>query len=361
MSVVDTLQTSPKPIKFKELLPGCGFIIHSPKMQYLALQIRQFAPTNASVLICGETGTGKELIAQSIHKLSDRHRKALTIIDCTNLTDSLINSELFGDEKGSFTGAIGKAGLFEASDKGTVFIDEVSELPFEHQSKLLRILENGTIRRVGGTTHKSFDIRVIVATNRLLDELVRLKKFRLDLYYRLKGLEIKVPALRHRPEDIPILAEYYLRKFAEEFNKPTVSLSAQAINQLEKHNWRGNVRELRNTIRTTVLISQSDTIENIEFFEEPDLHDEDINFDVLTLEQAEKVMIERALKRNMGVQKDAARDLGITARVMNYKLGTLEVDWKRYGGLKTEYASTRNGSNGRESTEDVADSIVRMT
>ncbi len=243
------------------MLPQCTeadtpkLIVHSPKMQRIAKLIERVAPTDETVLITGETGTGKGLLAREIHERSLRRRKEFVIVDCTSLSEHLIESELFGHERGAFTGAtMLKKGLCEFADGGTLFLDEISELPHGMQSRLLHVLEERQIRRVGGLKYYSVDIRVIVATNQKLDELVAQRKFRSDLFYRLNVLEIMVPPLRDRPEDIQVLVEHFRRELKEQPDFPPDILKVLGL-----YKWPGNVRELRNLVHRCSVLS-ADTV-----------------------------------------------------------------------------------------------------
>jgi Nif-specific regulatory protein len=210
--------------------------------------------TSATVLITGETGTGKELIARAIHERSNRKDKLFVAQNCSALPESLLESELFGHKKGAFTGAVAdKKGLFEIAHQGTMFLDEVGEMDPVLQSKLLRVLQESEIRPVGAMYPRKIDSRVIAATNRKLEEEVASGKFREDLYYRLNVFPIHLPALRDRNEDIPALAEHYLEKYCREFNRPHMQLSPEAIGLLQSYRWPGNIRELQNEVQRIVI------------------------------------------------------------------------------------------------------------
>ncbi|MDY6934812.1 MAG: sigma-54 dependent transcriptional regulator [Spirochaetota bacterium] len=228
--------------------------------------IEKIAPTDSTVLITGESGTGKELIARAIYNHSSRKDMHFIPVDCSTLAESLLESELFGHTKGSFTGAsTGKRGLFEIADNGTLFLDEVSNIPMDTQKKLLRVLESREFRPVGSEKVKRVDIRLIAATNRNLKMMIEKEKFREDLYYRLNVFSIDVPPLRKRPEDIPILAYNFLRQICQTLDKRPKEFSKEAMDIMMKYNWPGNVRELRNAIERLVIISDDDLLssENI--------------------------------------------------------------------------------------------------
>ncbi|WP_179414673.1 sigma 54-interacting transcriptional regulator [Mucilaginibacter sp. E4BP6] len=219
------------------------------------------APINTSVLILGESGTGKEIIARAIHQLSPRKEKPVVIINCASLPATLIESELFGHEKGAFTGAIERRkGKFELADKGTVFLDEIGEMPIELQAKLLRVLQEGEIERIGGYEKIKVDVRIIAATNRDLEKEVAAGRFRLDLYYRLCVFPINLPPLRERKEDIPNLAFHFLKKFSRRFNKNVTEISKNALELLIAHRWPGNIRELENVIARNILLSPDNVL-----------------------------------------------------------------------------------------------------
>ena len=227
-------------------------------------QAKMVAPMDTSVLILGESGTGKELIAHSIHKVSARRYKPFIIVNCGTLPANLIESELFGHEKGAFTGAIARrAGKFELADGGTVFLDEIGELPIELQVKFLRVLQEREIEPVGGKP-KKINVRVIAATNKDLEEELAAGRFRIDLFYRLNVFPLNLPPLRHRKEDIPLLAEHFLKKYATAEGKPITPLSKETINALIQYNWPGNIRELENTIQRNLVLAHGAAIESLE-------------------------------------------------------------------------------------------------
>ena len=224
--------------------------------------VRLVAPTETSVLIQGETGTGKELIARAIHSVSRRSDKPLIKVNCAALPTGLVESELFGHEKGAFTGAIAKRiGRFELADGGTIFLDEIGELPPDAQSKLLRVLQEREFERVGGSTSLKVDVRVIAATNRDLLKSVRERTFREDLYYRLNVFPLQLPPLRERREDIPLLVHFLVNKFTTRTGKKIESVSRQAIDRLLAYEWPGNIRELENIIERAVIVAPGTMLE----------------------------------------------------------------------------------------------------
>jgi len=243
-------------------------ITRSKPMQNILEHIRLVGPSESSVLILGESGTGKELVAQTIHEMSRRKTKPLVVVNCGALPANLIESELFGHEKGAFTGAVEKRiGKFEQADGGTIFLDEVGELPLDTQAKFLRVLQEKEIEPIGGK-NKKVDVRIIAATNRNLEEEVASGGFRMDLFYRLNVFPISVPTLRERKEDIMLLADHFLKKFAEDEGKTIEGFSPNVINKMENYHWPGNIRELENLIRRTVLLTTINTVN--EFYHQPE-------------------------------------------------------------------------------------------
>jgi transcriptional regulator with GAF, ATPase, and Fis domain len=262
--LTDRLQAESEYLR-REIATSHGFddIIGTSDAILATLQkVQSVAHTEATVLLHGETGTGKELLARAIHSRSRRHDRPLITVDCATLPPSLIESELFGYEKGAFTGAReSKAGRFELADEGTIFLDEIGELPLELQSKLLRVLEDGEIRRLGGKKEKRLNVRVIAATNRNLRQEVGEGRFRDDLYYRISVFPIEVPALRERREDIPALASFLVSRYAARFGKPIRAVSPHSLEALMAYDWPGNVRELRNVIERSVILCTADILE----------------------------------------------------------------------------------------------------
>ena len=224
--------------------------------------IRRAAPTNATVLIMGESGVGKELVARAIHRNSTRSGESFVQVNCAAIPEELIESELFGHEKGSFTGATEKqTGKFELADKGTIFLDEVGDMSQRTQAKVLRVLQEGEVERIGSQKTIKVDVRVIAATNKDLEEAIEKGDFREDLYFRLSVIPVRVPPLRERTEDVPLLVQHFVAQFAAENNFRPKSLSPAALDVLKRHAWRGNVRELRNTVERLLIMVEGDTIE----------------------------------------------------------------------------------------------------
>lgn len=272
--------------------------------------------SKATVLILGETGTGKELVAKAIHYNSARSEKPFLPVNCAALTESLLESELFGYVKGAFTGAVkDKLGVFETADGGTVFLDEIGDISPRLQQVLLRVLENGEIQPVGSTTRKKVDVRVVTATNRNLEELMRSSAFRADLYYRLNVISIRLPSLAERKEDIAALASHFLRKYSAENNKPITGIAKEALSMLEAYDWPGNVRELENVIERATLLEITSEITPESLPEKvrnslnnpPAVFDEDLK----TLEEVGKAYIIKVLEKTGGNKAKASDILGI--------------------------------------------------
>jgi two-component system, NtrC family, response regulator HydG len=242
-------------------LEFCGMVGRGPAIQEVFGMIRRLAPHVRTVLVTGETGTGKELVARGLHKLGPRNAKRFITVNCSAVVESLFESELFGHVRGAFTGATeNKAGLFELADGGTLFLDEVGELPSAVQAKLLRVLEEGEVQRVGSLEPRKIDVRLIAATNRDLRAEVAAGRFRNDLYYRLNIVEIKLPPLRDRREDVPYLTAAFVRNFSQRFNKPLVGLTPGAERLLSDARWDGNVRQLRNVIERACILAEGDFV-----------------------------------------------------------------------------------------------------
>jgi len=240
-----------------ERLEHFGMIGRSPAMQELFSMVRRLAPHARTVLVTGETGTGKELVSRALHDLGPRREKRFATVNCSAVVETLFESELFGHLRGAFTGATqDKAGLFEAAHGGTLFLDEVGELPLAVQAKLLRTLENGEVQRVGAVEPRRVDVRVIAATNRSLDEEIARGRFRSDLYYRLNVVEVTIPPLRDRLEDVPYLTAAFVRRCSREFGKVVSGITPEAEERLQQWAWPGNVRELKNTIERACLLCE---------------------------------------------------------------------------------------------------------
>ena len=240
-----------------------GIVGHSPLMIEVVQRLLKVAPTNLTVLITGETGTGKEVFAQAIHGLSNRKKFPFVSVNCGAIPETLLESELFGHEKGAFTGAVDqRKGFFEVANKGTIFLDEIGEMPISTQVKLLRILESGEFSRLGSSDIHKVDVRIVTATNRDLEYEVRNGRFRQDLYFRLNSVPIKLPALRKHPEDIPLLASYFANKVSTKNGHSFIGFTQDALHLLQEQPWQGNIRELRNTIETVVTLEQGFPIDS---------------------------------------------------------------------------------------------------
>ncbi len=243
------------------LYPVEGMIGDSPQMQDVCRKISKIAPTDSTVLILGESGTGKELVARALHKQSRRSGGPLVTVNCAAIPDTLVESELFGHEKGAFTSAnSARTGLVESADGGTLFLDEIGELPLLAQARLLRVLQNGEIRRVGSEQSKHVDVRLVAATHRDLRQLVQTQAFRSDLYFRLRVVELNLPPLRERGEDVIKLAGVLLKKVCKNLNRPPLKLSPAALAQIRGYGWPGNVRELENTMERAVILAEAEEI-----------------------------------------------------------------------------------------------------
>jgi two-component system response regulator HydG len=304
-----------------------NIIGRSDAMDKLMETVAQVAPSDATVLLTGESGTGKELIAGAIHFNSLRKKEPFIKINCAAITETLLESELFGHEKGSFTGAERrKEGKFRQADGGSIFLDEVSEMSLAMQVKLLRVLQEREIVRVGGDEVIKIDVRVIAATNRNLIEEVEKGNFREDLFYRLNVVSLNMPSLRERQEDIPLLAQHFLTQFAEKNHKDIKGLTPQAMDSLLKYSWPGNIREVMNTIERAVVLSRA------EYLDEGDLSlivrnehaAPHINQGNVPLEDVERNTVLETLEAAAGNKSEAARRLGITRRTLHKKL-------KKYG------------------------------
>lgn len=291
--------------------------------------IARVAETDATVLIQGESGTGKELVARAIHAHSLRRGKPFVAVDCGTLAESLLESELFGHERGAFTGAVGlRRGLLEQAHQGTCFLDEIADISPTLQSKLLRVLQEREIRRVGGSASIEVDVRVLAATNKNLEQLVEQAKFREDLFYRLNVVSIKLPPLRDRPEDIPALAQHFLQRYGDTGTKRVVSIAPEAMTLLSRSSWPGNVRELEHTIRRAVVLTPHSMIlpEDLPMAIQhpPSAPGESTGSACKTLEQLEREHILRVLDSHQGDQEAAAHALGIHRKTLLRKL-------RRYG------------------------------
>ena len=325
-------------------------LARSPKMKEIMEVVAQVAPTQSTVLVTGESGTGKELIARAIHHNSPRREHPFISINCGALPDELLESELFGHTKGSFTGAVAnKKGFFEVADGGTIFLDEIGDTSPAMQIKLLRALQEKVIRRVGGTEEIAVDSRVITATNRDLEMLVREKKFREDLFYRINVIPLRLPPLRERKEDISHLAYHFFDRYKKEMGKRISAISEEAMAALTSYDWPGNIRELQNVIERAVALESSDTVRAVSLPLEirnrqdvarrmvSDLGEEGIDLEAM-LEQIREHYMREALARRGGVQSQAARLLGMTFRSFRYFARKYQMV-ERYGAAEVAAAA----------------------
>jgi len=312
-----------------------NMIAKDEKMQQVFSLIEKVAPTTASVLITGESGTGKELVARAIHFNSPRREAPLISLNCAGLPEHLLESELFGHEKGAFTGAVAlRKGRFELADGGTIFLDEIGEMPMNLQAKLLRVLQEKSFERLGGSRTLQIDVRIVAATNRDLKEAVSRSEFREDLYYRLNVLHLHLPPLRDRAVDIPLLVNHFLDKFAKRLSRPDLKISTPALRHLTRLPWEGNIRELENCIERAAILCNHDLIELADLQLDTELSGPlaatDLQPDVAHLppgqrlpeylDAIEKTLIEHALEAANNVQAHAAEGLGITKSLLQYKM-----------------------------------------
>lgn len=292
----------------------------SPGLMHVLELVRKVAKTDANVLITGENGTGKELIAQEIHRLSARSGEVLVSVDIGSISETLFESELFGHMKGAFTDARDdRQGKFEIADKGTLFLDEIGNLSFHLQSKLLTAIESRQIVRIGSNRPIPTDIRLICATNRNIESMVAKGLFREDLLYRINTIVIELPPLRERGNDIVILTDFFLKKYTWKYNKPDLKINMQAYDKLLTYSWPGNIRELQHTIEKTVILSDSNIIKPDDLYLRHS-GSADESFPFATLEEMEKQMIRKALDKNNGNYTAAADQLGVTRQTLYNKL-----------------------------------------
>lgn len=304
-------------------------VTKSPKMEKILSITSRVAKSNSTVIIRGETGTGKELIARALHFGSNRQNKPLITVNCAALSENLLESELFGHEKGSFTGASTQhIGRFEQANGSTLFIDEIGDISLQTQVKLLRVLQFGEFERIGGTKTIKVDVRVVTATNRNLEELIENSQFRQDLYYRINVISINLPALRERKEDIPLLIKHFIKKYSKENNKDVTDISKEAFNHLMHYHYPGNIRELENIIESSIVMSRGEIITINDFT--PDImassesatlnpHNFINSYDE-KLEAFETTMMRDALELKNGNQSQAAKLLGMTERHLRSRM-----------------------------------------
>jgi formate hydrogenlyase transcriptional activator len=310
---------------------GFGEIIGESKaLRDVLEQVGKVAATDATVLILGETGTGKELVARAIHNMSKRQSKSFIKVNCASIPSGLLESELFGHEKGAFTGAVAKKiGRLELADQGTVFLDEIGEIPMVLQPKLLRVLQDQEIERLGSVHTLKINFRLIAATNRDFSQAVREQQFRSDLYYRLSVFPIRVPPLRERREDIPLLVQHFVRKFANRMNKSITSITTKTMDVLQQWHWPGNIRELENFVERSVILTHGSVLQS----PLKELEAASVEVDDDTLEAMDREHIIRALQQSrgrLGGINGAAERLGMNRTTLQSKLKRLGIDPRPY-------------------------------
>jgi two-component system response regulator AtoC len=314
-----------------------NIISKNERMRQIFDTIQKVAKYKSTILIAGESGTGKELVAKAIHFNSDRSDHPFIPVNCGAIPENLLESELFGHTKGSFTNAVRtKKGLFEEADGGTMFLDEIGELPLQLQVKLLRVLQDGEIRRIGDSKAITIDVRIIAATIKDLDKEVREGKFRDDLFYRLNVLPIKIPPLRDRKEDISILVDHFIHKYSRELNKPIEGITPEALNPLLNYNWNGNVRELENVIERAIVLTESKQIQvdNLPIEIQNPREESRLSLlnDELSIKKASRYLeidlIKKALNKTKGNHTHAAKLLEISHRALLYKIKEYGIEVK---------------------------------
>ncbi|MEJ2639123.1 MAG: sigma-54 dependent transcriptional regulator, partial [Desulfosarcinaceae bacterium] len=297
--------------------------------------VKKVARSNVNVLVLGESGVGKERVARMLHQMSPRRKKPFVVVDCGSTPAGLLESELFGHVRGSFTHAVSdKKGLIETADKGTLFLDEIGNISPEMQTRLLRFIEDRKIRKIGDLKEIPVDCRIVAATNADLSEDIKAGRFREDLYYRLRVVTLKIPNLKERREDIPILAEHFMNTYCRQYKMDPVELPPETLRWLGDYPWPGNVRELKNAIEAGIVLCRNGRLlpEDLHqtILPEPDQADafepESEDEAPFSLEENERIAILRALKQTGGVQKDAAELLGISRRAIHYKIKKYDID-----------------------------------
>ncbi len=316
---LNELKSEQKALK-KELNRNERVLIgNSPAIQRVIEVVEKVAKTDANVLITGENGTGKELIAKEIHHLSSRHNELLVMVDVASLTETLFESELFGHKKGSFTNAIDdRTGKFALAHKGTLFLDEIGNIPLHLQAKLLSVLQTRTIIPVGSNKEVPVDIRLICATNKNIEQMIAANQFRQDLLYRINTIHIDLPPLREREGDIQLLATYFLQYYGNKYSKSDISINGAAMEKLKKYHWYGNIRELQHVIEKAVILCNGNLIKPDDFYFNPGILTNSL--ESITIEEMEKKMIIQAMKKNNQNMSAAASNLGITRQTLYNKL-----------------------------------------
>jgi len=318
-------------LKLEDKFDFSGVVGQSPAMLRILDKLRRAAASSVTVLLQGESGVGKELLAEAIHYNSPRKGQRFIPVNCAGLSDSLLESELFGHVKGAYTGALSdRKGFFEMADGGTLFLDEIGDMPMAMQAKLLRVLEDQVVTPVGSTTGTQIDVRIICATNQKLAEKIEEKEFRQDLFFRVQGVNIEIPPLRRRREDIPQLLEYFVGKFAQDENRQVKGFTPAALRILKSYNWPGNVRELRNSVKTMVVLADAEFLDvadlPFEMHRQNSEPDQMNNLAGINLNELEKTAIRRTLEMVDGNRELAAKMLGIGERTLYRKI-------KEYGIL----------------------------
>jgi transcriptional regulator with GAF, ATPase, and Fis domain len=310
---------------------------NSPSLRIAISRCQEVAPTDASVVLLGETGTGKELFARAVHNRSARRARPFVRVNCAALPPTLIESELFGHERGAFTGAVSmRQGRFELADKGTIFLDEIGDLPLEVQAKLLRVLQEGEFERVGSSQSRKVDVRVVAATHQDLESAVRNSSFRQDLYYRLNVFPIALPPLRERAEDIPRLTWYFINRRQRALNRKIVRIPSAVLQTLQQHSWPGNVRELQNVIERALIHSTGDTLV---LDGPPGVSIAQLSGEVGTLEGVERRHIEQALRRcgwRINGAGNAAERLGLHPNTLRFRMKKLGIQRPPASGVVRE-------------------------
>lgn len=309
----------------KDSLKEEGLIYTSEKMREIVSLISRVSKTDSTVIVEGESGVGKEIVVKLIHKMSERANYPLIKVNCASIPETLLESELFGYEKGAFTGAYQKKpGKFELADRGTLFLDEIGEMPLSIQPKLLRVIQEKEFERLGGVKPVKVDVRIIAATNRNLEEMVKKGLFREDLYYRLNVVRIFIPPLRERKEDIPVLIDHFIEKYSKKHGKNIKGISKEARDSLLRYDYPGNVRELENIIERACILSRGEIITSEDIFGFKSKEKEESGKLKYKVESLEKALILDALRNCEWIQTRAAEELGISERMLRYKM-------KKYG------------------------------
>lgn len=337
-------------------VPGfAGIVGQSPALREVLQQVERVATANSTVLLLGETGTGKELIAQAIHERSRRKNRALVKLNCAAIPTGLLESELFGHERGAFTGAVTpKVGRMELAHQGSLFLDEVGDIPLELQPKLLRLLQEQEFERLGSTTTRKVDVRIIAATHRNLEKMIEEEAFRSDLYYRLNVFPIFIPPLRERPEDIPLLVRHFVREFARRMNKTVAAVSSETMEALTRYPWPGNIRELQNVIERAVIIYEKGNLSvKKSWLVREFLHGEPWSQQPFRRSSTEdrKLIIDALAETGGRVSgpSGAAAKLGIPSSTLESKIRAMNIDKYRFKARASDKRASRNRRFSRSS------------